>query len=69
MKVSFLEWLKQQTGRDDPIGRFALDAEADADAPHGASKREWLDYLVQRGAGEGASKAFHDAWDEFSRAT
>jgi hypothetical protein len=69
MTPSFRSWLEQQIGRAGPRGRLARAVSADADAPDGASKEQWLDHLARCSAGPGAMAAFEEAWQEFSQPT
>lgn len=67
---TFLQWLSGQTERDDPVGDFARDAQADPDKPTGSSvtEEEFSQYLVDEGAGVRVLRAFWRAWDEWQAA-
>lgn len=68
MDTSFRSWIQQHIDRDDPVGRFARDVQADSKAPEGSSMEQWLDHLALNNAGSGARSAFEQAWKEFSAA-
>ncbi|MGH8497374.1 MAG: YozE family protein [Methylococcales bacterium] len=62
----FSLWLKQQTGRDDPIGDLAGDMEADGTYPQASDSIKVLrTHLVQKHACPEALQALAEAWDEF----
>jgi hypothetical protein len=65
MNTSFLSWIQSQSERNDSVGRFARDVVADAEAPKGSSKGDWLYHLAIRKAGPGATAACHQAWAEY----
>ena len=69
MKETFLEYLKKQLKRDDPIGDMARDWGQDqsAEKPKKITRRnELCKYLAKLQACPGAIAAAESAWDEWS---
>jgi hypothetical protein len=68
--MTFLQWLRQQRHRPDPVGDLACDALNDRHKPTGqVTLRQWQRYLQGIPACDGALKALHRAWDEYRQAT
>ena len=66
--MTFLQYLRQQYDRQDPVGDLARDAldEPDPDMPRRQTTRErWQRYLSLHQACEGAMDALDEAWDEY----
>jgi hypothetical protein len=69
MKEAFLDYLKKQLERDDPIGDLARDWDQDKNEgkPKEITKlKELQDYLDARFSCAGADEAAEDAWAEWS---
>jgi hypothetical protein len=64
--MTFSRWLKNQAGRDDPVGDLARDALRDKDFPKGASLKGVLRHLLLHNACDGALRALDRAYKEFS---
>ena len=67
--MSFSNWLRQNTVRDDAVGDFAQDAGMDFGFPATGSKDKVRNYLQLKGACELALDAFDAAWTEYESAT
>lgn len=66
--MTFLQYLREQKSRYDPVGDLARDAftAPDPDMPRGTTTREqWQLYLQMHRACDGAMDALDDAWDEY----
>jgi hypothetical protein len=63
--MTFSEWLRQQTHRDDPVGDLSRDALSDK-RRKGSTLNWWLKHLKQRGACDGAFKALEQAWQDYA---
>lgn len=65
--MSFVEWLRKQTRRRDPVGDLARDARADHSwPPQGKpSRSRYHGYLVRQGAIPAALDALDVAWEEW----
>lgn len=62
--MTFMEWPKKQTERDDPIGDLARDAKADR-RHKPKSRAGWQRFLSLVGACYEAKDAANEAWDEY----
>lgn len=65
-QMTFAQWLKTQTDRDDPIGDIARDAAMDTRRkPHKNTLIAWQAFLGSAGASGIAKQALGEAWDEY----
>lgn len=62
--MTFMQWLRKQAKRDDPIGDLARDAKADR-RHKPKSRAGWQRFLQSVNACEGAKVAANEAWDEY----
>nr|VFK23057.1 MAG: YozE SAM-like fold [Candidatus Kentron sp. LPFa] len=65
-KISFLEWLDEQSDRDDPIGDLSKDVKRDkrsSNVPN--DKDSWIEHLKLAGACLDVIEALEEAWDEY----
>jgi hypothetical protein len=74
MSSRFYLWLKDQTGRDDPVGDFALDAVSkDGGFPHKEDSKTRIRYFIRYATSGDRSlrrdilAALDEAWVEFER--
>jgi uncharacterized protein YozE (UPF0346 family) len=68
--MTFLQYLRAQRDRHDPVGDLARDAlhDPDPDMPRRRTTRQqWQAYLEARHACDGALEALDKAWDEYER--
>lgn len=68
--MTFLQWLRSQTNRNDRVGDFASDAVADrGDKPKGKHVRlsDWDNYMTSSGASDAARFALRRAWQEYHK--
>lgn len=66
-KFSFREWLREQEGRQDPVGDFARDVLLDTHYPGGNSLHYLDEYLAERGASADAREALGQAHEEWRK--
>lgn len=76
-KNAFNAWLRKQKERNDRVGDLAKDAiqdirefkhkcsDYDETFPTSNKSKDYIDYLMMRGACENAMKSFIVAWEEF----
>ena len=68
--MTFLQYLRGQQQRHDPVGDLARDAltDPDPDMPRRSTTRErWQCYLSRHGTCPGAMDALDAAWDEYDQ--
>lgn len=65
--INFIQWLKKQDKRKDPVGDLAGDIKADRDFPNCNNCRDLRQYLVSVNACDGAMKALDKAYIEFCK--
>ena len=66
LKITFCQWLKTQTKREDPIGDLARDARDDR-GHKGNTIGWWKDHLRAANACDGAFDALEEAFEEFRK--
>lgn len=70
MARKFINWIKEQKDRNDPIGDLARDLIVDRDLPEIVTGyRSFKRYLVGRSAVDGALNALDMAWGEYKKQT
>lgn len=65
-KMTFTDWLRQQTKRDDPIGDLAQDCATDVHWPLSGKYDDYFNYLNKHNAHGAVVAVFWDAWKEYT---
>ena len=63
--MSFLEWIREQSDRDDPIGDLSKDIKRDPTNNLDDDKDAWMGHLALSGACPEAIEALEQAWNEY----
>jgi len=64
--MTFLEWMKKQIKRDDPVGDLARDISYYKEIPWGNDFNQWWRYLLDyQNVSKRCMRSFNRAWYEY----